>query len=126
MRYLATEQLLGAMFYFLLEENICEINLNDFNNLIEKIDRALRKENETILNISSKEIFIAIEKYNDFFYMNNDNIMLQKDLSNVFKQKTEIIKKIDVYFVLGIPNDIKTTLKKTIKLYILEKKGNKT
>ena len=125
MRYLEAEQLLGAIFYFLLEENICEINLNDFNDLTEKIDRALRKENETILNISSKEIFIAIERYNDFFYMNNDNIMLQKDLLNIFK-RTETIKKIDDYFVLGIPKDIKTTLKETIKLYVMEKKGNKT
>lgn len=125
MRYLETEQLLGTVFYCLLEENTCEINLNDFNDLIEKIDRALRKENKTILNISSKEIFTTIERYNDFFYMNNDNIMLQKDLLNIFK-RTEIIKKIDTYFVLGIPKDIKTTLKETIKLYVMEKKGNKT
>ena len=124
MRYLETEQLLGTIFYCLLKENIYEMNLNNFNDLIEKIDRALRKENETILNISSKEIFITIERYNDFFYMNNNIIMLQKDLLNIFK-RTETIKKIDDYFVLGIPNDIKTTLKETIKLYVMEK-GNKT
>ena len=124
MRYLETEQLLGTIFYCLLKENIYEMNLNDLNDLIEKIDRALRKENETILNISSKEIFITIERYNDFFYMNNNIIMLQKDLLNIFK-RTETIKKIDDYFVLGIPNDIKTTLKETIKLYVMEK-GNKT
>ena len=125
MRYLETEQLLGTIFYCLLKENIYEMNLNDLNDLIEKINRALRKENETILNISSKEIFITIERYNDFFYMNNNIIMLQKDLLNIFK-RTETIKKIDDYFVLGIPNDIKTTLKETIKLYVMEKKGNKT
>lgn len=124
MRYLETEQLLGTIFYCLLKENIYEMNLNDLNDLTEKIDRALRKENETILNISSKEIFITIERYNDFFYMNNNIIMLQKDLLNIFK-RTETIKKIDDYFVLGIPNDIKTTLKETIKLYVMEK-GNKT
>ena len=86
MRYLETEQLLGTIFYCLLKENIYEMNLNDLNDLIEKINRALRKENETILNISSKEIFITIERYNDFFYMNNNIIMLQKDLLNIFKR----------------------------------------
>jgi len=118
MRYLVAEQFLGATFSSLLKKNVLEIELEKLNRLEEIVDHALREENRAILTISSEQMFVMIEEYSDFFDLRDHSVTLQENLSNDFsKRKEEVIAKIEEYFTLGIPNDIKKTLVKAIDKY---------
>ena len=118
MRYLVAEQFLGATFSSLLKKNVLEIELEKLNRLEEIVDHALREENRAILTISSEQMFVTIEEYSDFFDLRDHSVTLQENLSNDFsKRKEEVIAKIEEYFTLGIPNDIKKTLAEAIDKY---------
>ena len=124
MRYLIAEQFLGVMFSSLLEKGIFEIKLEDFNSLEKQVDHVLREKNGAVLTISSEEIIVTLEEYSDFIDMKDHSISLQQDLSDDFSnRKEEVIAKIEEYFTLGIPNDIRATLERTIEQYPVKRES---
>lgn len=104
-RYLNTEQVIGNMFIELLKKNIREISFEKFINFEKNLDKRLREDNNTIICMSTNEIYSAVEQYNRIFNISEEKILL-RDVG----EDSEISSLLEDYFKAGLPKDISDTV----------------
>ncbi len=123
-RYLMTDQFLGVTFTNLIKRNVYTIEFSELSRIEKLVDWNLRKSYNTILCVTKKDIYSAIDEYNDFFSVNHDNIMLKNEVAEKLEKnnsyKDEFIYKLHRYFTMGIPRDINTEVTRIIKQCIEE------
>ena len=123
-RYLMTDQFLGVTFANLIKRNIFNIEFSKLRRIEKIVDQNLRRSYNTILCVTKRDIYSAIDEYNDFFSANQDNIMLKNELAEKLEEnilsRDEFIYKLDRYFTMGIPRDINSVVARIIEQCIEE------
>ncbi len=106
-RSVYADQFLGVMGFSFCERKICskQIPLSDFSKIVSKVDNALRKNCNAIVNICSYNINAVVDSYPAFFSIKNNYI-------NFICSNKE--KYFD-YFNAGIPTDILKVMQETIR-----------
>ena len=116
-RYMMTEQFLGITFANLIEKNVFNIEISLFTEIEKKVDKIIRKYNDTMLCVSLKEIYSTVEEYNDFFEVRGSRIEVKDNIKNKLttqNNKKNFICILNNYFSEGIPTDINKSVNKVL------------
>ena len=116
-RYVYSDQIIGSVFIHLLEQSRNEIAFSCLVKMVDDIDKTVYKQNNAILNITTRDIYSTIREYNDFFELSNDTLKLTNSLSLDYEhteKNLSIIKRLKQYFTVGIPNDIMSSMDKVV------------
>jgi hypothetical protein len=117
MRHLQADNFIGTLFIKLLKENKTEISLKELNEIEKELDKELRKNNDTLIYVSTDDIYTIINTYNFFKLNNREGIIKLSDYSieRYNDNKEEFLDILDSYFQAGIPNDIFKTIIEVFK-----------
>ena len=106
MRYITTEQFLGIVLYHLINKNINRLEIDDLKKIEKRANSLLRKNNDAILVITSKDVYFMLEEYDKFLILRDRYIEIYPDSLKELQSKIESCA--------GIPSDIRKTLEEAI------------
>lgn len=111
-----SEQVIGSAFYELIQIKNYELQIEKLYEIEGKLDKKLRSDNNAMVCMPIRDVYLTVENYNNFFEIKEDAIFLSDEF--VEKIKIDInngLSKLDKYFIDGIPKSINITIKKTMK-----------
>lgn len=99
------DQVIGTTFIELLKKNIMELPVYKLFYLERALDKVLRKENNTIVCMSIKDVYYTVDHYKGIFELSNEVLKLKKT-----ERSEDLLELLNDYFRAGLPKDITNTI----------------